>query len=202
MHDLHVNGKLVAVVVENKDTDAATTSVESTRQASPEVGLLANSEALLDVTVLGHGGDVALGHVQDAVLLEDGAHHGLDNNAGGRVGDVRGLLVELLGEQVNTEVAVLASGSRDGDLDDLAGAALEHQEVTNANVMAGNGDGVGQVAVAVTAAGLATVRGTAGRSHWCGALLTDLDVNVLTTTGVVDAVGKLVDALTERVVVA
>lgn len=110
--------------------------------------------------------------------------------------------MKLLGEQINTEVAVLASGSRDGDLDDLAGTALEHQEVTNADVVAGDGDGVGQVAVAVATARLPSVGGTAGRSHGCGALLTDLDVNLLTTTGVVDAVGKLVDALAERVVVA
>lgn len=203
MHHLHVHGELVAVVIEDEDADAAAASVESAGQTSPEVGLLADGKVLLDVTGLGHGDDVAVSHVQDAVLLEDGAHHGLHNNAGGGVGDVRGLLVELLGEQVNTEVAVLAGGSRDGDLDDLAGTALEHQEVTDADVVAGDGDGVGQVAVAVVAtARLTSVGGTAGRSHGCGALLTDLDVDLLTTTGVVDAVGKLVDALTERVVVA
>lgn len=205
MHDLHVNGELVAVVVKDENADAATASVESTRKARPEVGLLADGKALLDVTVLSHGNDVALRHVQDTVLLEDRTHHGLHNDAGSGVGDVRGLLMQLLGEHVNTEVTVLASGSRDGDLDDLARTALEHQEVTNADVVARDGDSVGQVAVAVTAiatARLASVGGTAGRTHGCGALLTDLDVNLFATTRVVDAVGKLVDALTERVVLA
>jgi hypothetical protein len=62
--------------------------------------------------------------IKDTVLLEDRAEHGLDNNAGSRVGDERRLLVELLGEEVDTEVAVLASRSRNRDLDDLARAAL------------------------------------------------------------------------------
>lgn len=89
MHDLHVNGELIAVVVEDKDANAATASVESAGQTGPEVGLLADGKALLDVAVLGHGDDVAIRHVQDAVLLEDRAHHGLHNNAGSGVGDVR-----------------------------------------------------------------------------------------------------------------
>lgn len=200
MDDLHVNGELVAVVVEDKDADAATAGLERVVQTRPEVGLVDDGQALLDITSLGHGNDVAVGHVEDAVLLEDRAEHGLDDNAGGRVGDERGLLVQLLGEEVHTKVAVLAGGVGDGDLDDLAGAALQHQEVTDANMVAGNGDGVGQV---VTAASLAADGGgTAGRSHWAG-FLVDLNVNLLTTTAWVgNTVGKLVDAVTERVVVA
>jgi len=51
--------------------------------------------------------------------------------------------VQLLGEEVNTEVAVLASLSRGGDADDLARAALQDQQVADPDVVAGDGDGVG-----------------------------------------------------------
>jgi len=53
--------------------------------------------------------------------------------------------MELLGEQVNTEVAVLAGGGRGRDADDLARAVLEDEEVTKANVVARDGDGAGRV---------------------------------------------------------
>jgi hypothetical protein len=42
-------------------------------------------------------------------LLEDWAEHVLDDNRWGRVGDEAGLFMELLGEEVNTKVTVLAS---------------------------------------------------------------------------------------------
>lgn len=148
MDDLHVDGELAATVVEDEDTEAATAGLESVVEAGVQVGLVNDGEALLDVAGLGHGDDVALLHVKDTVLLEDRAEHGLDNDAGGRVRDERGLLVELLGEEVDTEVAVLAGGGRGGDSDDLAGAALEHQEITEADVVARDGDGVGEVVVA------------------------------------------------------
>jgi hypothetical protein len=51
--------------------------------------------------------------------------------------------MELLGEEINAKVAVLASGSRGRDADDLAGAALEDEDVTEADVVARDGDGVG-----------------------------------------------------------
>lgn len=51
------------------------------------------------------------------------------------------LLVKLLGEQVNTEVTVLAGLSRGGDTDDLARAVLEDHQVTNADVVARDGEG-------------------------------------------------------------
>jgi hypothetical protein len=192
--DLHVDSELLAVVVEDKDAEAATARLEGAREAAGEVGLVNDLEALLDVTSLGHGDNVAVLEVQDTVLLEDGAEHGLDDDAGGGVGDEGGLLVQLLGEEVNTEVAVLASGRRGRDADDLAGAALEHQEVAEADVVAGDGDSVGDIAVAgVTGAG------TGGT-----ALLVDIHINVvvvLVATGVGDAVSQLVHAGAEAVVV-
>lgn len=138
---------------------------------------------------------MAVLEVQDAVLLEDRTEHGLDNHAGSGVGDERGLLVKLAGEQVNTEVAVLASGSRGRDADDLASTSLEDDKVTNTDVVARDGDSVGDGAGAI---GAARARGRA-------ALLTDLYVNVLVVVMVVarvnNAVSKVVNSLAERVVV-
>jgi len=58
--------------------------------------------------------------------------------------------MELLREEVNTQVAVLAGLRRGGDADDLARTALEDQEIANADVVARDGDGVG-IHVAVMA---------------------------------------------------
>lgn len=186
MDNLHLDTKLAAAVVEDEDTDAAAARVERGLEALPEVGLVNDGEILLDVSGLGHGDDldvlirivlarggldvgvdgegvmeltVSLLHVEHAVLLEDGAEHGLDNNTGGGVSNEGALLVELLGEQIHTEVPVLAGGSRGGDADDLARALLEHQEVADADVVAGNRDRVrhdGRVALATLAAGRTT----------------------------------------------
>lgn len=203
MNDLHVDSELLAVVVEDKDTDRATARLESVLQTRVEVGLVNDGQARLDVAGLGHGGDDTLGHVKDTVLLEDGAEHGLDDNAGGRVGDEGRLLVQLLGEEVNTEVAVLASGRGGRDADDLARAALKHQEVTHADVVAGDGDGVGEVSLSRVAGARARTRGT---------LLHLVVINVRVGVGfrvrvgvtgrVSDLVSKLVNTLAEGVVVA
>lgn len=184
VEDLHVDGELTAAVVEDKDTDGATARLEGVVEAGVEVGLVNDSKALLDIAGLGHGDDVAVLHVEDSVLLEDRAEHGLDDNAGGRVGHERGLLVKLLGEEVNTEVSVLASGGGGRDSDDLAGAALEHQEVTEADVVAGDGDGVGGLRTSGLAAGLA-----------------DLNIDMIVAAGVSDLVSQLVSASAEGVVV-
>ncbi|KAI6775368.1 hypothetical protein HG530_002126 [Fusarium avenaceum] len=178
VNDLHVNGELTATVVEDEDTDGATARLESAVEARVEVGLVNDRETLLDVASLGHGNDLTLLHVEDAVLLEDRAEHGLDNNAGGRVGDERGLLMELLGEEIDTKVAVLASGRGGGDADNLAGAALEHQEITEADVVARDADGV------------------LGAAASAGAII-DVDLN-LRAAGA--AVTELVSAGAERVV--
>lgn len=138
--DLHVDSKLTAVVIDNQDTNGATAGLEGVLETRPQVGLLNDGQGLLNITSLGHSNDSAILHVKNTVLLEDGTLHGLDNHAGSRVGDAGALLVKLLGEEVDTKVAVLASGSRRADADDLARAALEHQDITEADVVAGNGN--------------------------------------------------------------
>ena len=141
--DLHVDGHLATVVRDDEDTDGAAARLESLLETVPEGALVDDGEVLLDIAGLGHGDDGAILHVEDAVLLEDGAEHGLDDDAGGGVGDEAGLLMELLGEEVDTEVTVLAGGSRGADADHLARAALEDEDVAEADVVAGDGDGLG-----------------------------------------------------------
>jgi hypothetical protein len=51
--------------------------------------------------------------------------------------------MQLLGEEINTQVPMLASGRRSCDADDLAWTTLKDQEITNTDVVAGNGNGVG-----------------------------------------------------------
>ena len=71
--------------------------------------------------------------------------HGLDDDARSRVGDGAALLMELLGKQVDAKIAVLARGGGGTDADDLAGAALQHQDVAEADMVAGNANCVGHV---------------------------------------------------------
>ena len=144
MDDLVVDGQLTALVVDDKDADAATAVVEALGEASKEAGLVKDREALLDVTSLGHGDDVAvITDVKDTVLLEDRAEHVLDDDRRAGVANEGRLLVQLLGEEVNTEVTVLAGLGGGGDADDLARASLEDQEIANADVVAGDGDSLG-----------------------------------------------------------
>ena len=112
MNDLHVDSELTAAIVEDKDTNAATAGLKGAGQAGPKVRLVNDRQGLLDVASLGHGDDNTVLQVEDTVLLEDRAEHRLHDDAGGWVGDEGRLLMQLLGEEVNTKVAVLASGGR------------------------------------------------------------------------------------------
>lgn len=144
MNDLVVNSHLTAIVVDDEDANAATAVVEAVGETAEEAALVKDRKALLDVTSLGHGNDHAVvTDVKDTVLLENRAEHVLDNDRGAGVADERRLLVQLLGEEVNTEVTVLAGLGRGGDADDLARAALQDQQVADPDVVAGDGDGVG-----------------------------------------------------------
>jgi hypothetical protein len=143
MGDLVVDGEVLALVVDDEDADGAGTTAEGVLELVEEVALVNDLEALLDLTGLGHGDELAvITDVNETVLLEDGAEERVEDDRGRGVRDNARLLVELLGEEVNTEVTVLASLRRGGDADDLAGALLEDDEVTNANVVAGDGEGV------------------------------------------------------------
>lgn len=169
MDDLVVDGHLHTIVVDDEDTDRAAAVVEGLGETRRETTLVKDGETLLDIASLGHGNNATvLTDVKNAVLLEDRAEHVLDNDGGGRVGDEARLLVQLLGEEVNTEVAVLASLRRGGDADDLARAALEDQEIANADVVARDGDGVGGSHLACGRGSGGNVRGRNVRGS-CGA---------------------------------
>jgi hypothetical protein len=143
--DLVVNSHFTAIVIDDEDADAATTVVEAVGEAAEQAALVKDGKALLDIAGLGHGDNVTvITDVKDAVLLEDRAEHVLDNDRRAGVADERRLLVELLGEEVDSEVAVLAGLGRGGDADDLARTALQDQQVADPDVVARDGDGVGR----------------------------------------------------------
>jgi len=144
MDDLVIDSHLLTIVIDDKNADTATAIVERLSQAGEEIALVKDRKTLLDIASLGHGNDVTVfTDVKNTVLLEDRAEHVLDNDGWCRVGDEARLLMELLGEEVNTEVTVLAGLGRGGNANDLARATLKDQEIANANVVARDGDGVG-----------------------------------------------------------
>ena len=55
MNDLKVDSELAAIVIDDQDTDASTTSVEGVSETGPEVGLINDREVVLNITSLGHG---------------------------------------------------------------------------------------------------------------------------------------------------
>jgi hypothetical protein len=143
MDDLVVDNEFAALVGENKDANTATAIVKSVTNASSKAALVEDGQRLLNVASLGDGNNVALiVDVEDTVLLEDGTEHVLDKHGRRRVRDEARLLVQLLGEKVDTDIAVLAGLGRGGDADDLARATLKNQEIANADVVAWDGDGV------------------------------------------------------------
>ena len=221
MDDLVVDGQLTALVVDDKDTDAATAVVKALGEASKEAGLVKDRKTLLDITSLGHGNDVAvITDVKDTVLLEDRAEHVLDDDGRAGVADEGRLLVQLLGEEVNTKVAVLASLGRGGDADDLARTALQDQQVADPDVVAGDGDGIGNHGAGSSAALSGILGGLTGGGG--SFAVTDNDilfdaldafllglgvgVGVVVVVGAVDGVENFVrcavETVTEAVVVA
>jgi hypothetical protein len=53
--DLHVDDELAAVIVDDEDSDTATTSLEGFAKAGPEIGLIDDGEGLLNIAGLSHG---------------------------------------------------------------------------------------------------------------------------------------------------
>jgi hypothetical protein len=140
--DLVVDDELTTTIVDDESTDATTALRESLTDLAEKLALGDDGQGLLDIASLGHGGDgTVLVEVQNAVGLVDGTEHGLNDNRGGGVGDETGLLLQLTGEKVDTQVAVLAGLGGDGDPDHLAGTTLENQDVADADEMARDRDG-------------------------------------------------------------
>ena len=210
MNNLVINSKLTALIINDQDPDTATAVVEAVSETAEQAALIQHRQTLLDVARLGHGNNAAvIADVEHAVLLEHGAEHVLHHNRWTRVADEARLLMQLLAEQVDTEVAVLAGLSRGGNAYDLARTALQDQQVTNADVVAWDGDGVGQHG-AVGVAGSDTF-GFVARSRSSNLSILDdyvflnsvLVVMMMTSAvdGMQDAVSCAVKAVAEGMVV-
>lgn len=97
---------------------------------------------MLYISTFCHGHNThVIPDVKHTILLEHWTEHVLHDHRWARVADEAGLLIELLGEKVDTQVAVLTGLGRGGDADDLAWTALKQDYVTNANEVAGYSDG-------------------------------------------------------------
>ena len=206
MDDLVVNGQLTSSIVDDQNTNAATAIGERLVESRPQSILVDDRKTLLDIASLGHGDNAAIvTDIEDTVGLEHRAEHVLDDDRRRRVGDEAGFFMELLGEEVDSEVAVLAGLGRSRDTDDLAGTALQDQEVTDADVVAGDGDGVVGTATTLDIAdGLTLAIADTRRATLTVFLLDDYLLALMLVArveGVENTVGGLLETMTERVVV-
>jgi len=139
VHDLVVDSKLLAGVVDDEDADGTTAVVEALGDPVEEVVLVEDSKTLLDLAGLGHGDDATvLADIKNAVLLEHGSVHVLNHDRGGRVRNEGRLLMELLGEEIDTKIAMLTGLGGGGDPDHLARTTLKDEEIADPNVVARN----------------------------------------------------------------
>lgn len=207
VNDLHIDDQLPSSVIDHQGTHAAAAIAESTLDASEQAVLVNDRQSLFDVARLGHGHNQAvLTNVQDTILLEDGALHGLHHHAGGRVADEGTLLVQLTGEQIHAQVAVLAGLGRHADADHLTRTALKEQNVANANKVALDGN----ASAAESRSDMANLlHGTvthAGGSRRASVSLGDDDLVAFHVVSMVervqDAVGGTLDSTAEAVVLA
>lgn len=147
MDNLVVNGEFASIVIDDQDTDASTAIGKGFIEPGPEIALVDDGQALFDITRLGHGDNITiLANIENAILLEDRAEHVLHNDGGRGIGDEARFFVQLLGKEIHAEITVLSSLRRGGDADHLARAALKNKQVTNTDVMTGDGDGIGRAA--------------------------------------------------------
>lgn len=130
------------MVRDNQNANRSGAMAKGLLQLRPEIALINNLEALLDLPGLGHGNELAIvTNVNQTVLLEDRAKKGVKDHRRGRVRDNTRLLVKLLSEKVNTKISVLAGLSTGGDTNDLARTVLQDHKVTNADVVTGDSKG-------------------------------------------------------------
>lgn len=111
--------------------------------------------------------------------------------------------MQLLGEKIHSEVTVLTSLRRSGDANDLARPALEDQKIANADVVAGDGNGVGRHTTLDDADVFTdTITDTGGSTLLIqNDLFTIAVMMVIRLEGMEDAVGGFLDAVAEGVVV-
>ena len=206
MDDLVVDSKFTTAVVDDQDANASTTIGKGVVESRPQATLVNDRETLLDIASLSHGHNSSVvADVKHTVLLEHRTEHVLDNDRRRRVGDEAGLFMKLLGEEIHAEVAVLTGLSRSGDADNLARTALEDQEITDANVVAGNSDRMGRHVAFDDTNVLADTLTDAGGSAFLvndDVLAVMVVVVVMTVEGVEDPIGGFFNAVAEGVIVA
>jgi hypothetical protein len=164
--------------------------------------LVNDTQTLLDVTSLGHTDDQTItAHVEDAILLVDWAEHALYINAGLRVAHEGALLLKLTGEEIHAQVSVLTSLWRGGDADDLARTPLKDYEITDADKLARDCDGVGWEAAGLNIADLFT--NTFSHAGWTTSFIFDGHLfTVMVTEWVSNAIGGTLEATAEGVIFA
>ena len=158
---------------------------------------------MLDITGLGHRNNTTIiTDIKNTVLLEDRTEHVLDNDRWRGVRDEAGFFMELLGKEIDSQIAVLASLGRSSDTNDLARAALKDQEIANANVVAGDSDGVGSSTTLDIAHALTDTLTDAGRPpiFFINDHLLAFGAMTMRMKRVEDAIGGFFKPVAERVV--
>lgn len=110
--------------------------------------------------------------------------------------------MELLGEEIDTKVTVLAGLSGRGDADDLARTALKDKKIADADVVAWYGDGVRSSATLNQADALANTLTNAGRAGLVS--VNDYFLTLMVVMGMERmkyAVGSFFEAMADGVVV-
>ena len=105
--------------------------------------------------------------------------------------------MQLLGEEVDTQVSVLAGGSRGSNTDDLARTTLKHQDIAHADMMSGDGDGIG----GVTSFDKGSTRCWLGRTTTTYGNVNFFPIMVVMVTSTDDAFSSTVKTMSEGVVV-
>jgi len=209
MNDLVVNNQFSPSIIDDQSPHTATPIRKRPVNLVVQATLINDRQTLLDIPTLRHADQAAiLTHIQDAILLEDRAQHALHHDRVTGVADKGALLVELAGEEVHTEESQLARLRRGRYADHLARAALQDDQVTNADEVARDGDGVGgesstrldeadRLTNSVAHAGGA---GLVARHHHL--LFPTVVVVGMMAEGVEDAIGGAFDTAAKAVVLA
>jgi hypothetical protein len=170
--DLVVNDQLSATVVDDQRSHAASAVCKSCLDLAVEPTLIDDPQALLDIASLGHADNQAIrAHVKNAVLFVDRTDHALNVDAWLRIAHEGALFLQLTSEEINPQVSVLASLWRRGDAYNLAGAALEDDEIADADELARDRDGVGRQATAIDEADL--LADTISHTAWAAFFILD-----------------------------
>jgi hypothetical protein len=203
--DLAVNNQLPTTIVDDQCSNAASAVCESSLNLGIEPTLINDPQTLLYITTLGHADDQTItAHVKDAVLLVDGAEHALDIDTGLRIAHEGALFLKLTSEKIDAQVSVLTCLWRGGDADDLARTPLKDDEITDADELAGDRDGVGWVATSgLDEADI--LADTLSHATWTTSLIFDDHLFAFMKAGVEwvrDPLGSTFEAAAEGVVFA